>query len=213
MLKGGVLPEKEQPIMPPCLSCPFLPAFFPWPARLRDKNPDLSTLQFNRIIGPKQGEDNLSKHLLSRGISSKAGNYLLSGLLAEGMTIPVQSQGRTVGREKRILGQKGEELAAEFLRKQGYRILATNYRTPLGEIDLIARHQGKLVFIEVKTRSSTRFGLGQEAVHGHKQDRLRKLAAYYLAREGWQEAAVRFDVVAILWREDGLKMELIQGAF
>jgi len=114
---------------------------------------------------------------------------------------------------RRSLGDRGEELAAAFLKKQGYKILERNYRTPLGEIDLIARHLGALVFIEVKTRSGGRFGAGQEAVHSGKQARLRKLADYYLKKKRLGEVTVRFDVVGILWRDDKPRIELIQGAF
>ena len=114
---------------------------------------------------------------------------------------------------RRSLGDRGEDLAAASLKKLGYKILERNYRTPLGEIDLIARHQKALVFIEVKTRTSDRFGAGQEAVHHAKQARLRKLADYYLKQKRLGEVAVRFDVVGILWGEEEPQIELIQGAF
>jgi putative endonuclease len=111
------------------------------------------------------------------------------------------------------VGATGEDLAAAFLKKQGYKILERNYRTPLGEIDLIARHRGMLVVIEVKTRRSQKFGSPQEAVHAAKQERLRRLAAYYLRQQGLGEAAVRFDVVGILWQEGNPQVEVIEGAF
>lgn len=114
---------------------------------------------------------------------------------------------------RRHLGDRGEDLAAAFLKKQGYKIMERNYRTPLGEVDLIARHQGALVFIEVKTRTSARFGAGQEAVHAAKQARLRKLAGYYLQQKRLEEITVRFDVVAILWHDGQAQVEVIEGAF
>jgi len=114
---------------------------------------------------------------------------------------------------RRSLGDRGEDLAAASLKKQGYKILERNYRTPLGEIDLIARHRGALVFIEVKTRTSNRFGAGQDAVHHGKQARLRKLADYYLKQKRLGEVDVRFDVVGILWQEGKPQIEVIQGAF
>jgi putative endonuclease len=114
---------------------------------------------------------------------------------------------------RRQLGDSGEELAAAFLKKQGYKIIDRNYRTPLGEIDLIARHKGTLVFIEVKTRRSSRFGSPQEAVHPAKQERLRTLAEYYLSQKGLGELNVRFDVVAILLQDGKPRIEVIQGAF
>ena len=114
---------------------------------------------------------------------------------------------------RRSLGDRGEDLAAAHLKKQGYNILARNYRTPIGEIDLVARHQGALVFIEVKTRRSRRFGSPQEAVHPAKQERLRNLAEYYLQQQGLGEVMVRFDVVGILWQEGKAQVEVIAGAF
>ena len=114
---------------------------------------------------------------------------------------------------RRSLGNRGEDLAAAALKKQGYKVLERNYRTPLGEIDLIARHQGVLVFIEVKTRSSARFGAAQEAVHYGKQARYRKLADYYLKQKRLEEIAVRFDVVGILWQDGKPQVEVIEGAF
>jgi putative endonuclease len=114
---------------------------------------------------------------------------------------------------RRSLGDRGEDLAATYLKKQGYKILERNYRTPLGEIDLIAQHQGVLVFIEVKTRTSARFGAGQEAVHFGKQSRYRKLADYYLKQKRLGEIAVRFDVVGILWQDEKPRIEVIEGAF
>lgn len=114
---------------------------------------------------------------------------------------------------RHVLGETGEDLAANTLKKQGYKILERNYRTPLGEIDLIARHRGAVVFIEVKTRTSDRFGAGQESVHHAKQARLRKLADYYLKQKRLGEVDVRFDVVGILWQEGEPQIEIIQNAF
>jgi putative endonuclease len=114
---------------------------------------------------------------------------------------------------RRSLGDKGEDLAVATLKKRGYKVLERNYRTPLGEIDLIARHQKVLVFIEVKTRTSARFGAGQEAVHYGKQARYRRLADYYLKQKRLGEIAVRFDVVGILWQDGKPQVEVIERAF
>ena len=111
------------------------------------------------------------------------------------------------------LGDAGEDLAAAALKKQGYKILERNYVTPLGEIDLIARQGGALVFIEVKTRKSARFGDPQDAVSPTKQARLRKLADYYLKRQHLGEVQVRFDVVGITMVEDRPQVEIIPNAF
>src|SRR3990172_5985671 len=98
---------------------------------------------------------------------------------------------------RRQLGDAGEDLAAAALKKLGYKILERNYTCSLGEIDLIARQGQTLVFIEVKTRRSERFGAPQDAVSPPKHARLRRLAAYYLKQKRLAEVPVRFDVVAI----------------
>lgn len=114
---------------------------------------------------------------------------------------------------RRELGDKGEDLAVVAVKKHGYKIIERNYITPLGEIDLIARHQGVLVFIEVKTRKSERFGSPSEAVHPAKQAKLKRLADYYLKQKRLKEVAVRFDVVGIDIKGSGPKIEIIQNAF
>lgn len=114
---------------------------------------------------------------------------------------------------RRLVGNEGEDLAAAALKKQGYKILERNYRTPLGEIDLIARHQGFLVFLEVKTRRSVRFGAPQEAVSPAKQARLKRLADYYVKVKRLGEVPVRFDVVAVTMSEAGPQVEIIRDAF
>jgi putative endonuclease len=114
---------------------------------------------------------------------------------------------------RRQLGDAGEDLAAAALKKQGYKILERNYVTPLGEIDLIARHRGELVFIEVKTRRSNRFAEPQDAVTPAKQARLQRLADYYLQRKRLGEVEIRFDVVGITWADDRPSVEIIQDAF
>jgi putative endonuclease len=114
---------------------------------------------------------------------------------------------------RKRLGAAGEDLAAAYLVKQGYKILERNYTCPLGEIDLVARQGKTLVIIEVKTRSHAQFGLPQEAVHHAKQAKLRRLAEYYLKQKQLAAATVRFDVVAITLAGAGPAVELIQDAF
>jgi putative endonuclease len=114
---------------------------------------------------------------------------------------------------RRQLGDAGEDLAAAALEKQGYKILERNYQTPLGEIDLIARHGKVLVFVEVKTRRSQQFGAPQEAVSPAKQARLKRLADYYLKEKRLEEGKVRFDVVAVTLAAEGPQVEIIQNAF
>ena len=91
------------------------------------------------------------------------------------------------------LGSEGEDLAVRFLQKKGYRIVARNYKTPVGEIDIIARDGDTIVFIEVKTRTDISFGYPFEAVNKRKRQKLKNLALLYLKRQG-KESPVRFDV-------------------
>ena len=115
---------------------------------------------------------------------------------------------------RRQLGDAGEDLAASALKRQGYKILERNYLTPLGEVDLIARQGKALVFIEVKTRRGERFGAPQEAVSTAKQNRLRRLADYYLKQKRLgADVQVRFDVVGITISAEGPRVEVIQAAF
>lgn len=111
-------------------------------------------------------------------------------------------------------GKRGEGLAQDFLRKKGYKIVATNYHSPFGEIDLIARDKESLVFIEVKTRTSDDFGPPQLAVTVKKQKQLIKSALLYLKQHHLYQQDCRFDIVAINLAKDGDRsIELIKNAF
>lgn len=92
------------------------------------------------------------------------------------------------------LGRSGEERVARRYEAHGYVVLERNWRTRRGEVDLILGREGSIVFCEVKTRTSTRFGTGAEAVGWRKQRRLRQLGAEYLATHGSFVPEVRFDV-------------------
>lgn len=112
------------------------------------------------------------------------------------------------------LGLVGEVLAGQYLAAHGYKILLKNYENPIGEIDLIAKEKGVLVFIEVKTRSSLSMGLPSESVTFHKRAQIAKCAQYYMKRYGIRNLPCRFDVVSILMIPDQeVKIELIQDAF
>lgn len=111
------------------------------------------------------------------------------------------------------VGRKGEELARAHLRRRGWRILETNHRSRLGEVDVICREGETVVFVEVKTRTSDAFGAPAEAVGTRKQNRLRALAQEYLAAGGLDSADIRFDVVAIRLDAKPPAIEHIEGAF
>lgn len=95
-----------------------------------------------------------------------------------------------------LLGAWGEALAAEYLKKKRYQILATNYRTRFGEIDIIAVNRQYLVFVEVKLRKDDRFATAAEFVHSGKQYRIRTTASGYLAAHP-TDLQPRFDVIEI----------------
>jgi putative endonuclease len=113
---------------------------------------------------------------------------------------------------RRLLGARGEREAARWLRRQGFRILVRGYRTPRGEIDLIARDGDTVVFVEVKTR---RAGEPAEAVTPEKQQRLSLAALQFLKRHRLLEARSRFDVVALVWPDTSRAptVEHIRNAF
>ena len=99
------------------------------------------------------------------------------------------------GYQKR-LGDFGEAAAAEYLLRQGYQIVEQNYRCAAGEVDIIAKNDTCLLFVEVKTRTSDRYGTPAEAVTPLKQKRMAQTAMQYLS-EPPVTAAVRFDVIEI----------------
>ncbi len=96
------------------------------------------------------------------------------------------------------LGKQGEALAVQFLKQKKYEIVSTNFATHVGEIDIVAKHKNVLVFVEVKTRTSTHFGLPREAVTPYKQNKIRLTAQQFLQKMGNLNQAVRFDVIDIL---------------
>ena len=117
------------------------------------------------------------------------------------------------GMEKKELGKKGEDLAVRFLKKKGYHIIERNYVCKMGEMDIIAREKDILVFVEVKTRTSTMFGPPQLAVNPKKQSQMSKVALHFLKEKKLEDVKARFDVVAILLGPKGAEIELIKDAF
>ena len=106
------------------------------------------------------------------------------------------------------LGRAGEAATARWYRRRGYRVVATNWRHGRGEIDLVVANRAVLVFCEVKTRSSARFGTGFEAVTADKQRRVRHLAAQYMRTASWR-GPIRFDVASVV----AGRVDVIESAF
>ena len=113
----------------------------------------------------------------------------------------------TVGRQR--LGRWGEDRAAAWYAQRGWEILDRNWRCTDGEIDLVLRRDGTLVFCEVKTRSGTAYGTASEAVDRRKQQRIRRLAVQWLRQHHDPVPELRFDVACV---QNG-RVEVLEGAF
>ncbi len=110
------------------------------------------------------------------------------------------------------LGQRGEQLAAEYLQQLGYRVLDRNYRCADGEIDIVAAEHRTLVVCEVKTRSGTRYGTPIEAVTPTKRRRLRRLAVRWVMSHGVIFDSLRVDVIGVLRSPAGdFSIEHVRG--
>ena len=110
-------------------------------------------------------------------------------------------------------GQKAEGMAARYLKRCGYKIIARNHRTRSGEIDIIAREGETLVFIEVKARTSNRYGSAKAAVTHQKQRQIAKVALAYLQSTDQSHVKARFDVVTVTRHQGVHDIELIRNAF
>jgi putative endonuclease len=108
-----------------------------------------------------------------------------------------------------LTGQEGEDRAAAVLRREGYRILATNFRSPFGEIDIVAEENGCLVFVEVKRRRGRSFGTSLEAVDARKKMHIIRSAQVWLKKNRCDDRRFRFDVVGI----DGDRVRVVRHAF
>ncbi len=121
------------------------------------------------------------------------------------------------GDRRKRLGDAGEELAAQHLVRQGFRILERNYRTRWGELDIVAFNGATLAFVEVKSRLAAAGRTPFESVHARKRDQVRRMAASWLSeRPGRPFArALRFDAIGITFDRSGrlLALEHLEGAF
>lgn len=108
-------------------------------------------------------------------------------------------------------GDKGEDLACEYLRKQGYKILTRNYLIRGGEIDIIGKDSEYLVFVEVKTRWTHEFGLPVESMTPWKIKHMQKTAGFYLLKINWGNKPYRFDFVSVDFASGKPEIELIKN--
>ena len=121
---------------------------------------------------------------------------------------------REIADERPALGALGEALVTDAYLQQGYSLLARNWRTNDGELDVIVTRNGTVVFCEVKTRTSSAFGSPAEAVTKEKRERIRALASQWLADNRGTAKELRFDVAAVTVRDGKeTEIEIIEGAF
>jgi putative endonuclease len=114
---------------------------------------------------------------------------------------------------RQSLGQSGEDLACTELERRGYAILARRYRSRFGEIDVVARDDQTIVFVEVKARAGDEFGSGAAAVTPWKQRRIAQMAVDYLSRNALHDQPCRFDVVTVDIKDDGPEIVVYTHAF
>lgn len=116
---------------------------------------------------------------------------------------PVSTPSKQKKAARQGLGRTGERMAREALVRQGYSILEKNFRCQYGEVDLVAEHEGELVFVEVKTRRGMAYGRPEEAVTLRKQQKLLEVASYYLDAHDCSQRSWRIDVVAVQFGQTG----------
>jgi len=102
-----------------------------------------------------------------------------------------------VKRDNKIIGERGEQIAANYLHEKNYQILESNFSTRFGEIDLVCRKDNIIVFVEVKTKTSDEFGEPWEMINPRKWQQVKNMAQVYLTKNGLGEAACRIDVVGV----------------
>lgn len=116
---------------------------------------------------------------------------------------------KAAGRTSKDLGRLGEKMAVRFLRSRGYNIFKNNYSCPLGEIDIVAEHGNCLVFVEVKTRTSERFGPPLSSITWQKERHIIRNCLFYLKRHSAMDRLWRIDVIGIMLSSEG-KLETLE---
>jgi putative endonuclease len=116
--------------------------------------------------------------------------------------------------EKRIDGAAAEQLALKHLARAGLSLIARNYRSPFGEIDLIVDHDGVVAFVEVRSRAREDYGTAAESVDGRKRSRLRATAEHFLQHDKRaSNRPCRFDIVTVTRSPEGERIEWLRNAF
>lgn len=118
-----------------------------------------------------------------------------------------------MSKQRISLGKWGEDAAVNYLRHAGFKIVARNYQHKFGEIDIVASKDSTFIFIEVKTRSSVRYGHPAEAITYRKKRQISKAALAYVTRHQLTEYPVRFDVVSVIKKPQGAEISHLESAF
>ena len=108
-------------------------------------------------------------------------------------------------------GKKGEDIACAYLKRSGYRIMNRNYKTDVGEIDIIATDEHTVIFVEVKSRTTDGFGMPSEAVNYMKRNKINQVASQYIKKFMLFGADIRFDVIEVYLAEN--RVNHIENAF
>ena len=104
--------------------------------------------------------------------------------------------------QKNIYGKRSEIIATDYLKKKGYKILEVNHKNKVGEIDIIAKDKDYIVFVEVKSRTSQKFGHPFEAIDEEKQQKIHAVASLYMVKNHKYGSLCRFDAISILGLEN-----------
>ena len=118
-----------------------------------------------------------------------------------------------MSKQRISLGKWGEDTAVNYLRHAGFKIITRNYRHIFGEIDIVASKDSTYIFIEVKTRRSTRYGHPAEAITSRKKRQISKAALEYVTRHQLTDYPVRFDVVSVIRKSEGTEISHLEAAF
>lgn len=113
------------------------------------------------------------------------------------------------------IGQTGESIAAQYLVTKGWELIARNWSTQLGELDIVAYDGLQLIIVEVRTTTSSQYGYGFESIQHRKQQQVRKLALQFISQQRWEHVPIRFDVISVLLTKDKEFVDLkhLEGAF
>lgn len=116
---------------------------------------------------------------------------------------------------RKEIGRRGEDIAAQYLAAKGWELVARNWSTQLGELDIVANDGLQIIIVEVRTTTSHQYGLGFQSVQYRKQQQVRKLAQQFIQNQRLEHLPIRFDVVSVLLSKDRRFVDLshLEGAF